>query len=148
MSNALVSRKTILALGVITVVAILLIVVLSFPTVYIQTVEAVITLEDDNGIPFIAEYDFNEHDFTYLDWAVHEQEKLAIATPEYRLEFIICDIPPSTDCDSDASTFNWGEKSTTVSLTAPTFIGKREFFINLIDVNVGTIDSVREWHTF
>jgi hypothetical protein len=127
----------------------LILLLFAIPTGYIQKVEARITLSDLNGDPHISDYTFKQRDFTYWDWALHEREKLEIVTPQYKLSFSICDIPPSTDCDSDQAAFNWNGNGLTISLTAPTFIGTREFTIRLTDENANTvIEEIIEWRTF
>lgn len=134
---------------IIAIVIILLLLIFAIPTGFIQKVEARITLIDNDGIPHISEYDFRQRSFTYYDWLLHERAKLQVVTPQYKLEFSICDIPPSTDCDKDQATFNWGGNDLTISLTAPTFIGTREFTIRLTDEDTNTIiEEIIEWHSF
>lgn len=138
-----------IAFVVIIFIVVALLLILAVPTLYIQKVEARITLTDFDGTPRISEYSFKQRDFTYWDWALHEREKLEMVSPRYKLEFSICDIPPSTDCDKDQATFNWDGNKLTVSLTAPTFIGNREFTIRLTDLNTNTvIEEIIEWHRF
>jgi hypothetical protein len=138
-----------LVLVVIIIAVILILVVLALPTLYIQKVEARITLSDNDGVPYISDYEFKQRDFTYWDWALHEREKLEVVAPRYKLEFSICDSPPSTDCDKDQANFNWDGNKLTISLTAPTFIGNREFTIRLTDVNADlVIEEIIEWHRF
>lgn len=138
-----------LVVVVIIVAVILILIVLAIPTFYIQKVEARITLTDLDGTPHISEYNFKQRAFTYWDWALHEREKLDMVSPRYKLEFSICDSPPSTDCDKDQATFDWFGDSLTISLTAPTFIGNREFTIRLTDLNSNmVIEEVIEWHRF
>jgi len=138
-----------LVVVIIIIAVALILIVLAIPTLYIQKVEARITLTDMNGVPHISEYNFKQRDFTYWDWALHEREKLEMVGPRYKLEFSICDIPPSTDCDKDQATFNWMGDRLTISLTAPTFIGNREFTIRLTDMDANIIiDEVIEWRRF
>lgn len=138
-----------LPIVLVVIAVIVALILLAVPTLYIQKVEARITLSDNSGIPYISDYEFKQRDFTYWDWALHEREKLEMVSPRYKLEFSICDIPPSTDCDKDQATFNWDGNRLTISLTAPTFIGTREFTIRLTDMNTNTvIDEIIEWHRF